>query len=334
MMELSNSTGEADLSLSTGVQVAASIILGATCLIGVPGNSIVVWVVLSKMKRRPSTILLILNLAIADLVVLITLPLWIYSINNGWVFGEISCKVLAYLIYCNLYGSVFFITLMSMDRFMAVIYPFASQRWRTERSVCKVVPVVWALAFLFAVPVILVKKVQTIDGQPTCSVREYDSDAQQITSLAVETFIGFVIPLTVLAVCYAHVARRVSQMTFKSKNRSEMLIASIVIAFVICWLPYHVCNVIEFASLMVDPGSDAFSVLANISEVGSYVSGALAFFSSAINPLLYAFAAKSLRNGFRSSVMVKVFEQMAQSTKDEYTMERFNTTNGESIQDR
>ncbi|XP_032892367.1 leukotriene B4 receptor 1-like [Amblyraja radiata] len=333
MMELSNSTGEADLSLGRGVRVATSIIFGATCLIGIPGNSIVIWVLLSKMKRRPSTILLILNLAIADLVVLITLPLWMYTINNGWVFGEISCKVVTYLIYCNLYGSVFFITLLSVDRFMAVIYPFASQRWRTERSVCKVVPVVWALAFLFAVPVILVMKVQTIDGQPTCKDYKSDSNAQRITSLAMETFIGFVIPLTVIAICYAHVARRVSQMTFKSKNRTGMLIASIVIAFVICWLPYHVCNVIEFASLMVDPGSDAFSVLAHISNVGSYLTGTLAFFSSAINPLLYAFAAKSLRNGFRSTVMVQFFEQMAQSTKDEYTMERFNTTKVESTQD-
>ncbi|XP_032892366.1 leukotriene B4 receptor 1-like [Amblyraja radiata] len=333
MMELSKSTGEADLSLGMGVRVAASIILGATCLIGIPGNSIVIWVILSKMKRRPSTVLLILNLAIADLVVLLTLPPWIYSINNGWTFGEPSCKVVAYLIYCNLYGSVFFITLMSVDRFMAVIYPFASQRWRTERSVCKVLPVVWALAFLFAVPVILLVKVQTIDGKPTCKDDKSDLKAQQITSLAMETFIGFVIPLTVLAVCYAHVIRRVSQMTYKSKNRTEMLIASIVIAFVICWLPYHVFNVFKFASLMVNSDSGAFRVLENVSEVGSYITGALAFFSSAINPLLYAFAAKSFRNGFRSPVMVKIFEQMAQSTKDEYAMERFKTTKMGSIQD-
>ncbi|XP_055505047.1 leukotriene B4 receptor 1-like [Leucoraja erinacea] len=333
MVELSNSTGEAGLSLGTEVRVAASIIFGATCLIGVPGNSIVIWVILSKMKRRPSTVLLILNLAIADLVLLLTLPLWIYSINNGWVFGTFSCKVVAYLIYCNLYGSVFFITLMSVDRFMAVIYPIASQRWRTERSVCKVVPVVWALACLFAVPVSQLMVVQTIDGQRTCKDYKTGSKALQITSLVMETFIGFVIPLTVLAVCYAHVVRRVSQMTFKSKNRTEMLIASIVIAFVICWLPYHVCNVFKFASLLVDPRSDAFSKLGNVSEVASYITGAIAFFSSAINPLLYAFAVKSLRDGFRPPVMVKVFEQMAQSTKDEYPMERFNNTKVESIQD-
>ncbi|XP_051884375.1 leukotriene B4 receptor 1 [Pristis pectinata] len=332
-MELSNNTKGRDPSVGMGKGIAASIVLGITCLIGIPGNSMVIWVILAKMKKRSSTILLILNLAIADLVVLITLPLWIYSITNSWVFGEASCKVLGYLIYCNLYGSVFFIMLMSIDRFMAVIYPFASQKWRKESSICKVVAIVWILAFLFAVPIILVKKVEVINGKPQCSVREYDSEAQQITCLTLETFVGFVIPFTVLAICYVYVARRVNKMTFKSKNKSEMLIAGIVIAFVICWLPYHVFNVIEFASLMVKPNSDASNTLEHISEVGSYVTGALAFISSSINPLLYAFAAKSLRSGFRSSVMAKVFEQMGQSTKDEYTMERINTTKMESIQD-
>ncbi|XP_072135627.1 leukotriene B4 receptor 1 [Mobula birostris] len=332
-MEPTNNTEPTDQSFGVEHGIAASIILGVTCLIGVPGNSLVIWVILFKMKKWPSTILLILNLAIADLVVLITLPLWIYSITSSWVFGETSCKIFSYLIYCNLYGSVFFIMLMSIDRFMAIIYPFASQKWRKVSFICKVIAVVWILAFLFAVPIIPIKRVQMIDYKKQCSAREYDSKAQQITCLALETFVGFVIPFTVLIVCYAYVARRVNKMTFKSKNRSEMLIASIVIAFVVCWLPYHVFNVIEFASLMVRPDSGASATLDHISEVGSYVTGALAFISSSINPMLYAFAARSMRSGFRSSVMVKIFEQMDRSTKDEYTMERINETKMESTQD-
>ncbi|XP_062923504.1 leukotriene B4 receptor 1 [Mobula hypostoma] len=332
-MEPTNNTETTDQSFGVEHGIAASIILGVTCLIGVPGNSLVIWIILFKMKKWPSTILLILNLAIADLVVLITLPLWIYSITSSWVFGEASCKIFSYLIYCNLYGSVFFIMLMSIDRFMAIIYPFASQKWRKVSFICKVIVVVWILAFLFAVPIIPIKRVQMVDYKKQCSAREYDSKTQQITCLALETFVGFVIPFTVLIVCYAYVARRVNKMTFKSKNRSEMLIASIVIAFVVCWLPYHVFNVIEFASLMVRPDSGASATLDHISEVGSYVTGALAFISSSINPMLYAFAARSMRSGFRSSVMVKIFEQMDRSTKDEYTMERINETKMESTQD-
>uniref|UniRef100_UPI00398EB135 leukotriene B4 receptor 1 n=1 Tax=Pristiophorus japonicus TaxID=55135 RepID=UPI00398EB135 len=331
-MELSNNTNETDHSVNMTEGIAASIVLGLTCLVGIPGNSLVIWTILFKMKQRSPTVLLILNLAVADLVVLITLPLWIYSIINSWVFGETSCKVMGYLIYCNLYSSVFFITLMSIDRFMAVIYPFASQRWRKKDSVCKVVAIVWLLAFLFAIPIILVKNVQIIDDQTQCSYREYDSNAQQITCLALETLVGFVIPFSVLTICYVSIARRVDQMTFKSKNRSEMLIVSIVIAFVICWLPYHVFNLIELASLMVESDSDALKTLENISEVGSYIVGALAFISSSINPLLYAFAARNLWTGFRSSVLVKVFEQMVQSTKDECTVEHVNTTKIESTQ--
>ncbi|XP_067853563.1 leukotriene B4 receptor 1 [Heptranchias perlo] len=334
-MEISNGTvdnNETDHSDNIVQGIAASIVLGLTCLVGIPGNSLVIWVILFKLKQRSPTVVLILNLAVADLVVLVTLPLWIYAITNYWVFGEASCKILGYLIYCNLYGSVFFIMLMSIDRFMAVIYPFASQRWRKKDFVRKVVVVVWTLAFLFAIPIILVKNVEIIDGYAQCSGREYDSNAQQITCLALETLVGFVIPFSVLTICYASVAKRVGQMSFKSKIKSEMLIISIVIAFVICWLPYHVFNLVEFASLMVESDSDVSKTLEQISNVGSYVTGALAFISSSINPLLYAFAARNWRTSFRSSVMAKVFEQMAQSTKDECTVERVNTTKMESSQ--
>ncbi|XP_069757627.1 leukotriene B4 receptor 1-like [Narcine bancroftii] len=328
-MKPSNSTEATDHSVSGGEDIAASIILGATCLIGIPGNSMVIWIILFKMKKRSCTILLILNLAIADLVVLITLPLWIYSIASSWIFGETLCKALCYLIYCNLYGSVFFITVMSVDRFMAVVYPFASQRWRKESYVCKVIAIVWVLAFLFAIPGILFHNIETLYGQSQCSINYYNSKGQQITCLVLETVVGFVIPFIVLVICYASVARRVKQMTYKSKGRSEMLIASIVIAFAICWLPYHVFNVLQFVLLIVEPDSNVSSTLEYISAFGSFFAGTLAFINSSINPLLYAFAARSLRNGFRTSIMAKVFEEMAHPTKDEYSMERINTTKTE-----
>ncbi|XP_041048007.1 leukotriene B4 receptor 1 [Carcharodon carcharias] len=316
---------------NTAVEITGSIVLGLTCFVGIPGNSLVIWIILFKMQQRSHTVTLILNLAIADLVVLLTLPLWIYSIVNSWVFGTTPCKFLGYLVYCNLYGSVFFITLMSMDRFLAVIYPFASQRWRRKGIVRKVVVIAWSLAFLFAVPVILVKNVDIFDGRPQCLGRQYESKAQQVTCLVLETLVGFIIPFSVLTICYGFVVKKVGQMTFKSKNRSEMLIASIVIAFIICWLPYHVFNLVEFVSMMVELDPDAAKELQDFSGVGSYITGTLAFISSSINPLLYAFAARNLRSGFRSSVIAKVFDQMTPSNKDEYTPARDDTTRMESL---
>ncbi|XP_020370776.1 leukotriene B4 receptor 1-like [Rhincodon typus] len=320
-MDSNNTTGAA-------LKSAVSTILGLTFIVGIPGNSLVIWVILHKMRQRSSTVILILNLALADLVVLITLPLWIYSICNSWVFGEISCKILGYLIYCNLYGSVLFIMLISINRFLAVRYPFASQRWQRTECVCKVVLIVWSFAFLLSFPNLLTRKVNIIDGQAGCFGGQYDSKDQQISCLVLETLVGFVLPFTVLATCYGLVAKRVGKMTFKSQNRSEMLIVSITAAFLICWFPYHTFNVIELVSLMLD--SDE---LKNVSEVGSYITATLAFISSSINPLLYAFAARNLRNGFRSSVMAKVFEQIAQRTNNESNPERENATNMQTTEE-
>ncbi|XP_060693718.1 leukotriene B4 receptor 1 [Hemiscyllium ocellatum] len=321
---------ESNNATETALQAVASTILGLTCIVGIPGNSLVIWVILYKMKQRSPTVILIVNLAFADLIVLVTLPLWIYSICNSWVFGETSCKILGYLLYCNLYSSVFFIMLMSINRFMVVVYPFASQRWQRTQRVCKVVLTVWCSAFLLSVPNLLTRKVGIINGHPQCFGGQYDSKGQQVACLVLETLVGFVIPFTVLATCYGLVTKRVGRMTFKSKHRSEMLIISIIVAFLICWFPYHVFNVIELVSLTLD--SDTIQTLATVSEVGTYITATLAFISSSVNPLLYAFAARNLRDGFRSSVMAKVFEQVAQYVPDESKMEREDATNMESVE--
>lgn len=81
-----------------GGTVVACVILGLSFLVGVPGNLLVIWTILRHVQQRSHTVVLILHLAAADLLVLITLPLWIYSLAHSWVFGEASCKAMVYVI--------------------------------------------------------------------------------------------------------------------------------------------------------------------------------------------------------------------------------------------
>ncbi|CAB1450213.1 unnamed protein product [Pleuronectes platessa] len=88
-----------------GGTAAACVILGLSFLVGAPGNLLVIWTILRHIKQRSHTVVLILHLAVADLLVLITLPLWIYSLAHSWVFGEASCKAIVFVITaCYGYG--------------------------------------------------------------------------------------------------------------------------------------------------------------------------------------------------------------------------------------
>ncbi|XP_020370777.1 leukotriene B4 receptor 1-like [Rhincodon typus] len=325
-MELSNNMTE---QLPVTQNTAATIILSLACLVGVPGNALVIWIVLFAMKKQRSpTVILILNLAIADELVLITLPLWIYAFVNGWAFGQPFCKFLSYIVCCNMYVSIFLITVMSIERFMAVIYPFASQRWRQNKVVVKVVFIVWVLALLFSIPVLLYQVVDADDtGQQYCLYMQFETDKEEIFCTVFQTLVSFVIPFMVLSISYFCIGRKVKRMTFNTKNRTGVVIGTVVIVFFICWMPHNVLNLISITALMTSTSNEAISrTLNDIYSGGTFIAGALAFINSCINPVLYAFAAQKIRNGFQISALTKLFDQLTHSGKEESRKECMNNT--------
>ncbi|XP_050167237.1 leukotriene B4 receptor 1-like [Myiozetetes cayanensis] len=300
------------------VRSVVCVILSLSFIIGTPGNCIVIWTVFRKMKQVSLSVLLILNLAIADVLVLITLPIWIYSFADSWVFGLVFCKILVFIIYCSMYASIFLITALSLERLVAVLYPFTIQRYKRKEKISFIVFLIWFLSITFGISVIPFQETEEMNGQLLCTCRSYSSNRQKVSYLLLETLAGFVIPFFIICTCYVCVARRISRMTYQSKQRSGRLIASIVVAFILCWFPHHVFNILDIISIEIELSNEEVSLaLDKIVDKGVYISGALVFISSCINPLLYAFAARRFQNHLRFAKMSKLFEQMSQTVTEE-----------------
>ncbi|XP_043937507.1 leukotriene B4 receptor 1-like [Protopterus annectens] len=296
-----------------------SIFLGICFLIGIPGNTLVIWTVLFKLKQRSITVMVIVNLAVADFVVLFTLPLWIHSLLDAWYYGLAACKVLTYVIYSTMYSSVFLITLMSLDRFIAIIFPISSKTWRKKNILYSIITGIWMLALVFAIPVLFVQTTVVRNGHVKCIERLYTSDQQHIAVLLLETLIGFIIPVSVLSVSYTCVAKRIKKMTFQRKNRSEKLIACIVIAFALCWLPYHLLNIIGIIAISVKHSCPETSrTLLNGITTAENIAGALSFISNCLNPILYGFTAWSIHRNLKTS-FIQLFRQLASIPKENHT---------------
>ncbi|XP_066569496.1 leukotriene B4 receptor 1 [Amia ocellicauda] len=291
-------------------RTVASVILGLSFLVGTPGNLLVIWTILRHVQPRSHTVLLILNLAVADLLVLITLPLWIYSLADAWVFGEAACKAMVYVIYACMYSSVFLISTMSVERCVAILYPFALHGWRKEGVMAKVLVVILVLAFIFSIPVILTQRVDVTAGKEECTYRNYTSDSQEISCLVLETSVGFIFPFSILLVCYSQVGRRLKQMTLRNKHRSIALITSVVVAFAVLWFPHHVLNVLSVVSLLLEDSEALDDFLGS----AFFLSGALAFISSCINPLLYSFAARRFQSSLKETKLSRLFQDIATNT--------------------
>lgn len=315
--ELSSSEEMAPEEFDGGTAIAC-VILGLSFLVGVPGNLLVIWTILRHVKQRSHTVMLILHLAVADLLVLVTLPLWIYSLAKSWVFGEASCKTIVYIINACMYSSVFLITLMSVERFVAVRYPFASAGWKRKKALNKVLLLLWTVAFLISIPVILTQVLGEESGEYHCLYRSYTSESQELVCVLLETLVGYVLPFSILVVCYGCLCSRITQMTFKSKRKSTVLIACVVIVFAICWTPHHIGNILSLIVLAIK-GSyhDEAENLESVRSTTVFIAGAMIFISSTVNPILYMFAARSFRSSLRDTGIQKLFRHISSTSPGE-----------------
>lgn len=125
-------------------------------LTGLLGNGLVVLVILSNPQMKSTTNMLIINLAMADLLfVIFCIPFTAVDyMLSRWPFGDIWCKIVQYLIVVTVQASIYTLVLMSLDRFLCVVYPIASRSLRTERNAILAILILWFVILTISIPVI------------------------------------------------------------------------------------------------------------------------------------------------------------------------------------
>ncbi|KAI2592717.1 formyl peptide receptor 2, partial [Homo sapiens] len=115
----------------TVLRILPLVVLGVTFVLGVLGNGLVIWVAGFRMTRTVTTICY-LNLALADFSFTATLPFLIVSMAMGekWPFGWFLCKLIHIVVDINLFGSVFLIGFIALDRCICVLHPVWAQNHR------------------------------------------------------------------------------------------------------------------------------------------------------------------------------------------------------------
>ncbi|XP_020777886.1 leukotriene B4 receptor 2b [Boleophthalmus pectinirostris] len=294
-----------------------ALILALVFLLGVPGNLFIVWSILARIRRHSVTTFLILNLACADgFLMALTIFFVVYLAKQSWVFGNVMCKGLFYLCNTNMYASIFLITLMSVHRLIAVVWPTRVSLIASPRIAKRVVVGMWVLVFIISTPSLVFRNIR-IDEDELGKPRKVCAPNHTLPThvrfqYAFETVSGFILPYAVIITSYVLILRRLRQTQFRKKVRSEKLILAIVVTFGIFWFPYHIINMIQVAAEWYPEDSPTREALDHIWQSSRAVTSALAFISSCANPVLYTFAGKSYirQNGF--AFMARLLEGTSQ----------------------
>ncbi|XP_022519321.2 leukotriene B4 receptor 2b [Astyanax mexicanus] len=292
--------------------IIGTFILVMVFLLGVPGNLFIIWSILARARKRSVTTLLILNLACADgTIMCLTVFFFTYLAKQCWVFGRVMCKLLFYLCNTNMYASIMLITLMSLHRLVAVLWPHRVHALARRRNVLAILIGMWLLVFTLALPALIFREERLNKKQRLLCDHNHNSTSYVVLQFMTETSVGFLIPYGIILGSYMCILRRLRQSKFKRRVHSEKLILAIVVTFAVFWLPYHIINIVQVAAACTSENSNLKETLDKIWQSCRPVTSALAFISSSANPVLYTFAGRSYIRADGFAFMARLFEGIA-----------------------
>ncbi|NXV92075.1 LT4R1 protein, partial [Calonectris borealis] len=277
-------------------------LLSVAVAVGLPGNAMVLWSC-TVTRRRSVPILLIFHLAMADMVTLLTGPVYLRALSVGqWDMGLAVCCGCHYLAATAMYVSIFLITLLGLHRCLAVSRPVTTvvtAGGGAGRLAHGAAAVTWLVALVLAIPSIVFRRVEDRHCQ-----RVHSPEAWLVVHNLLETILGWALPLTAIAVGYGLLVRRLHQTRLARRGRTFRLVAAVVVAFAVAWGPYHLASLLEVAVVLQGGGG----TLEAVAKATRPPATALAFLNSAMNPLLYACAGRGLCCSAGGSFLPRLLE--------------------------
>ena len=160
-----------DEMFSFAAKVMTQLLYALTFIVGLSGNTLVIYVVARFSKMQTVTNFYILNLALSDEIFLLGIPFLISTTAySSWPFGSVMCKVYFTTTSLNQFTSTLFLTILSADRYIAVCQPISSTKIRTPMISKTVSVTAWAVAALMVTPIVMYADTITIGDKSNCNV--------------------------------------------------------------------------------------------------------------------------------------------------------------------
>lgn len=268
---------------------ATTILYSLVLLLSLVGNSLVLWVLVKYENLESLTNIFILNLCLSDLMFSWLLPVWILAYHQGWVLGDFLCKFLSMIFSISLYSSIFFLTIMTIHRYLSVVNPISTLGVYTLRCRVLVVTAVWAASILSSIPDAIFHKVISTE----CNYFE----PRGFLASVYQHNIFFLISMGIILFCNVQILRTLFRSRSKQRHRTVRLIFTIVVAYFLSWAPY---NLLLFLQTLLEIGVIQSCKITLQLDFAMIICKNLAFSHCCFNPVLYVFVGVKFRKHLKN----------------------------------
>ncbi|XP_075049428.1 gonadotropin-releasing hormone II receptor-like [Mixophyes fleayi] len=250
-------------SMAAKVRVAITCVLffSSACF-----NSVTLWTITHKYRKKSHIRILIVNLVAADLLItFVVMPLdAVWNVTVQWYAGDAACRILMFLKLVAMYSSSFVTVVISLDRHAAILNPLGIGDAKKKNKA--MLSVAWTLSLLLATPQLFV--FHTVSrSQPVyfvqCATVDSFQEHWQETLYNMFTFCFlFLLPLLIMLFCYTRILIEISRKMKKAcgsskeinlrrsynnipraRMRTFKMSLVIVLTFIVCWTPYYLLGI-------------------------------------------------------------------------------------------
>nr|7UL2_R Chain R, Neurotensin receptor 1 [Homo sapiens] len=310
-------SSELDVNTDIYSKVLVTAVYLALFVVGTVGNTVTLFTLARKksLQSLQSTVHYHLgSLALSDLLtLLLAMPVELYNfiwVHHPWAFGDAGCRGYYFLRDACTYATALNVASLSVERYLAICHPFKAKTLMSRSRTKKFISAIWLASALLAVPMLFTMGEQnrSADGQHAgglvCTPTIHTATVKVV--IQVNTFMSFIFPMVVISVLYTLMILRLKSVRLLSGSREKdrnlrritRLVLAVVIAFVVCWLPYHVRRLM-FCYISDEQWTP---FLYDFYHYFYMVTNALFYVSSTINPILYNLVSANFRHIFLATL--------------------------------
>uniref|UniRef100_A0A8C4Q0H9 Cysteinyl leukotriene receptor 3 n=1 Tax=Eptatretus burgeri TaxID=7764 RepID=A0A8C4Q0H9_EPTBU len=283
-----------------------TVIYSLIFILGFPSNAVALYMFFFHVRDRTSNNIYLQNLAAADMLFILLLPLRIsyYSRGGDWIFGDLICRLSIYSLYVDLYCSIFFLTGLSVVRYLAIVHPalnYRKDRSCLFRSICVSI---WIFVGLLTLPFLFSGQHKSGERTLCFDPKGTKQFGMALAMSYVALCIGFLLPFFIILFCYVSITLTLIQrpvMGTIGKRRTQTrkaigMIATVLLVFLFCFLPYHIVTTLHLQTIISGPlkCSTRHRLL-----VAAVVTRCMLVCNSCLDPLIYFFSAEKFQERLR-----------------------------------
>ncbi|XP_018084857.2 P2Y purinoceptor 4 [Xenopus laevis] len=300
---MSNTSGNITFCRPYTLHIFIPVFLSFIYSIGFLLNCISLWIFWFRIKQWNPSIILQFNLAISDTIIAPAAPMVIiYSFTDHWSFGNFACQYAVFSLSTNMYGGVYFLTLIALHRYFNIVHSLKWNLLAKKSFIIKLCLMVWGLLFLQGLPFFFLLRTSDIDGATKClSIHQTEHALLFFSWNWVAIIFGLLLPFVITILCYSLLSKHIlkaNPMNPQSRtmiSKSLLTIGVSLTIFIICYIPVQIARTAGISIKFLSP--ESCSLLVYIEAV-YYFSWVFMAANGCIGPVLYCFASERFRKVF------------------------------------